>query len=281
MTHRARATLVALMTLGALAAAACGGGSTAPALTDPKEILVKSVETTQKAKSVHLRLDVSGKLALGDLGGLFGGLPGSSSAPTASPGSGGSIDVTGTSAEGDVDVARGRVRIGFTAPSLLNLTGEIIAVDQEAYLKVSLLGDKYQKLGGSGATSPSPSPTDPAAMLDDLRTQIDKLKTPPTKLADEKCGDTDCYHVQVKLDSTDAAPLASLAPGMTGTGTLDVWVRKNDLRPSQLVLVADAGTSGNLKLTVTLSGWDSSVDIQAPPADQVSEGSFGLPSLAP
>ncbi len=73
-----------------------------------------------------------------------------------------------------------------------------------------------------------------------------------------------------------------MAPGVTANGTLDVYVRQNDLRPSRIVVsgdASDAGQSGNLTATVTFSGWDAAVDIKAPPADQVTEDGFPLPSL--
>jgi hypothetical protein len=122
-------------------------------------------------------------------------------------------------------------------------------------------------------------------MVDELRTTLDGLKTPPVKLADEQCGDATCYHVQVTLDQATTGALESLAPGVTGTGTVDVWVRQNDLRPSRIVLKGEGGTAAGLTLTLTFSDWDKSVSIQAPPADQVSSGgslfpSFAIPSFA-
>jgi hypothetical protein len=294
---RSSSALVALTALAALSFAACGGGPAASQIADPKEILVKAVEVAQQAKAVHVKVEVKGKFAIGDLSGLLGGslpgLPGASGAASASPSSPASspasLDLTGTTLEGDVDVVNGRAHLAFLAPTLLSLTGDLIASDGAVYLKVSMLGDKYQRFGLAGGTAaspapspslaPSPSPT--ASVGDQLRAQLGKLKNPPRKLDDQRCGDTDCYHVQVTLDAADTAPLASMAPGVTGTGTLDVYVRKNDLRPSQLVLTGESGTASGLTLTVTLSGWDASVDIKAPPADQVSDtGGFSIPSFA-
>lgn len=291
---RPRATLVALLTLVALALAlvGCGGGAAASPISDPKEILVQSVDAAQAAKTVHVKLDVAGKLPLGDLSGLLGGLsgiPGASSAPLASaaPGASGSsagLDLTGTTAEGDLDLANTAAHIGFSVPPLLNLTGDLIAVDGAAYLKVSLLGDKYQKLdqtpGGTASPSPDASPSPTAGMLDSLRTSLDQLTTPPTKLPDEQCGDAKCYHVQVTLDQAETGALESLAPGVTGTGTVDVWVRQNDLLPSQVEIKVDSGTAAGLTLTLAFSAWDKAVSIQAPPADQIGTGGLDLPSFA-
>jgi hypothetical protein len=293
--RRIATTLGILVTAAALVLAGCGGAS-APALDDPVEILVKSVETVQDAKSVHLKLELDGTLPLDLAGGL---LPGGSGGTGGS--SGGSLDIGGTTIEGDVDIVGQAAQISFSLPALLNISGEVILVDEAVFVKASLLGDKYQVFDGAdagglipgmgspgGSASPgasgSPAATDP---IGEFRTQLEGLATPPVKLPDEKCGDTDCYRVQVKLDQADAEPLASLAPDVAATATLDVWVRKNDLRPAQLTITADAtdaGDSGNVTATLGLSRWDEAVDIKAPPDDQVEEGSlpgFGLPSPTP
>jgi hypothetical protein len=276
MSRRTLVAPAALLTASALVAA-CGGAS-APALSDPKEILVKSVESIQDATSVHLTTELDGTLPL-DLGSMLGGSGGSDSG-------GGSLDIAGTTLEGDVDIADQAVQMTFAIPAMLNLSGELIVVDDSAYVKASLLGDQYMKFDASDATDVIPggspdagSPAPSGDPLAELRQTLDELETQPIKLADETCGDTNCYHVQLKLDEASAEPLASLAPGVSGSGTLDVYVRQNDLRPSRIVFSGDAGDDGNLDATVTFSDWDAAVDIAAPPADQVTEGEFpGLPT---
>jgi hypothetical protein len=279
--RRIASPLPGLVAVVALVVVACGGSS-APALTDPTDILVQSLGTLEDATSVSLKLTVDGALPADALGGLLpGGSPGSG-------GTGGTLDIGGTTVEGDIDIANQEAKLEFAVPAMLNTTGEVIVADGKVYVKASLLGDKYQAfdladLGGMVPGLPSPSAsaspgasatTDPS---EELRKALGELTTPPAKLPDERCGDTDCYRVQVKLDSADAAPLASLAPGVTGAATVDVWVRKNDLRPAQVTIAADAGTEGNVTATLTLSDWNATVDITAPPADQVTEGQ--LPGL--
>jgi hypothetical protein len=286
---RSRATLVALLALTVLGVAACGGSPTASPISDAKEILVRSVEAAQSAKTVHVKVELSGSLPMGDLSGLLGGfgLPGASAAPSpsaAASASGSELKLDGTTAEGDVDFEHSAAHIGFSAPALLGLTGDFIAVDGAAYVKVSLLGDQYQRLdsGAAGSASPSPvaSPSPTAPVADQLQQALDALPTPPTKLADETCGDTTCYHVQLTLDQASAGALESLAPGVTGSGTVDVYVRQNDLRPSRIIFTGEGGSASGLTLTLTFSDWDKSVSIQAPPADQIGSGGLGIPSFA-
>ena len=69
----------------------------------------------------------------------------------------------------------------------------------------------------------------------DSRTGLAKLTVPPVKDADEKIGDQDCYEVTIKLSQADvigASPsLTPIASGMTFSATIEVWVRKSDMRP--------------------------------------------------
>jgi hypothetical protein len=281
MSRRSTSLLPALAGALAILVAACSGATASP-IADPTEILVKSVEATQGATSVHVKVELGGEVPF-DLGGL---MPGAS----ASPSGGGSLDISGSTIEGDLDLAKGGAHLTFALPSLMNLTGDIIAVDDAAYVKVGLLGDKYLKFDQSTAgdlmpstapSSPEASPTDP---LDELRAGLAALDPAPTKLPDEQCGDATCYRVQVKVDSSEAVGLESLAPGMSGSGTVDVWVRQNDLRPAQISVTANGSegtTAASLTATVTFSDWDKGVTIQAPPADQVTDGSSFLPGLLP
>ena len=107
----------------------------------------------------------------------------------------------------------------------------------------------------------------------------------------------DCYHVQIQADGSalsglgtsilpgagsSAAPDASAAPGAsagTGAVTVDVWTRKNDMRPAKVTLTATTPDSGDLTATFTFT-YDQGVTITAPPADQTAPmPSFELPAL--
>ncbi len=245
--------LAALAAL-ALLVAACGGG--APPIGDPKEILVKAVEALQTAKSFQFRAEVSGSVPL-DLTGTGSGEP---------------LDISGTTVEGAFDIVGERARLAFSVPMLLNTSGELLVVDKVGYLKVSLIGPKYQKLDVKAGTDGLDVPDaalDPKTSLEELRKGLDELKSPPEKLANERCGDADCYHVRLALDEA-AMDLAA----ENAKVSLDLWVRTNDLRPAKVTLVADAGAKGTVTIALDLFGYDQAVSIEAPPADQVEEGSM-------
>jgi len=257
MTLKRFAAFVAL--LAVLAGACTSGATTAPALTDPKDILGQSIAALQGVKSFHIHADLAGSFKA-DLTG----------SGTATP-----LDLGGTTADVDVDVASKHAHVAASAPSLLGVTLDMIVIDQDTYMKVSLLGPKYKKSTTSALSSAAPglgseAPTDPTQFLGDVKAALDKLATPPVKDADEKCGDQDCYKVTVTLASSDLAGAGSaLGSDVTGSGTLDVWVRKSDLVPAKAVATVSAGDQGSLTVTLTLSNVNGSVSIQAPPADQI------------
>ncbi len=273
MTRRLIPFLVAIVAI----LAACGGSSTAPALTDPKEILSKTVASLQDVKTVHVKAELAGKV--------------DPSIATGGTGTGGAqFDLSGSTLEGDIDIKDSEAKVAISVPALLSFTADLIATGGNAYLKTSLTGDKYQKLDTGSLTSglplpslptsASPDPSAAAAMLDQLKTELDKLPA-PVKLDDAKCGDQDCYHVQLKVSSADVPDASALPSGMTGNVTIDVYSRKSDYRPARLVIAVDGGTQGSLTATVDLSNYDAAVTVTAPPADQISDQPFSLPGLTP
>ncbi len=247
-----------LLAAATLTLSACGG---APALTDPKEIATKSLLALKEVKTVHLKADLSGTVAVPG----FGGGGGSSN-----------LSLQGTTLEGDLDIAGKKAKVSVAVPALLGFTADAVFVDQTIYYKLGgVLGggsDKYQKqeASGSGATEAA---SDPQKAIDDLKAYLDRPGVAPTKQPDEKCGDKDCYRVSLTLESSDLTDaLGSAAPGLTANGVVNVWVQKSDLRPVKFTIGANTGDQGTIELTIELSRFDAGVSIDAPPADQV-EGS--------
>jgi hypothetical protein len=258
------APLLALFAVVAIAA--CNAAPTAPPLTDPKEILTKTVLALKDVKTID---------AKGDLTGTFGM-------------QGTSIDLKGTTFAFASDVAAQKVKVSATIPAFLNTSAEAIVVDNAAYFKVAgpLAAQfgadptgKYKKIEGvsTGAASAAPSASvDPLKALDEFNTLLSKLPA-PTKGANEKIGDQDNYHITMKVTSDELKSLAPSpalgnVPGLdavSGAVTFDVWSRTNDLRPAKIVVGVDGGTQGNLTLTFNMT-YDSAVSIAAPPADQIA-----------
>ncbi len=243
-----------LFLIAAAAAVALGACSSAPPttppLTDPKEILTKTVGTLKDVKSFHMHADVSGTIKM-DLSGS---------------GNPGALDLKGTTADADIDIPNKKAHISFGAPALLGVTGDLIVIDKVTYTKVSLLGPKYTKSESTGSGDPSSVASDPQKTIDELNQFLNQPGVAPTKQADEKCGDKDCYHVSLNLTSDQlsgvTSGLGSAAP--SASGTVDVWVQKGDLRPAKVTISANAGDQGTIAVTLTLSNYDAAVTINAP-----------------
>lgn len=243
--------LPALLVVAAIVASACG--SSAPALTDPGEILTKAVETLQKAKSVHLDATLDGTAKL-DLSGT---------------GQASDLALTGTSLGADLDIANGNSHITLAVPALLGLTAEVISIGTDTWTKTSLSGEKFQK----GTTSEAGLPvdtTDPQQALKDLQEWLAKPEVDPKKLNDASCGSKSCYQVEIDLSAEDLKALIPDATEMAdGSVVLTVLVEKDTLRPFSVKVAAAGADLGELDLDVSMSKWDESLSIAAPPADQV------------
>ncbi len=276
-------SLLAVAAAVVLVAGACTAQSGAE-LDDPVDILVAGMTAAEAAGSVHVDTTLEGEVPLD----LADALQGSEPGPL--DGAGGTIDLTGSTIGADLDREAEAARVAFTLPSFLSATGELIVVDETAYLKTSLFGDVWYRFDesdmeghGDGDAKPSASPEDPEAAL---REALAELPTPPERLADERCGDDDCYHVRLVMEPGVDDELATIAPDWEGTGTADVWIRKSDRLPSQVVLTA-AGDGTDFQVTMTFADWGGTFEIVAPPADQVRDADElpipggGLEELAP
>jgi hypothetical protein len=232
--------------------AACNGASTGPVLTDPAAIVTAALTSAESAKSVHVELAASGTATVP--------LPiaGSSGTP---------IDLTGTTASADVDLANSAAKVTFAVPAMLGLAGEAIAVDGKLYLKTTM------DLGGPAA---SPSPSMAPGMIDNLGDVLLKEGVVLVKGDDAACGSKQCYTVTADLDPSKIAPTASasiagLPIDLSGaTVKLTLHVEK-DLPNHLAGVTADVTTpsNGTAKVDLTFSKWDEPVTITAPPADQI------------
>lgn len=268
---------VALVATAMFLVAACGGTPTASALTDPTAILEAAATQAAEATAVHVDATADGALNLDLMG-----------TGTATP-----LQLSGSTANADVDIKGGDARVTFFLPGVLGLRGELIAVDGTAYLKTSLTGPNYRTIASGGAASPDPAASpDTASMLKDLTTFLARPELAPTKGEDVDCGGTTCYTVSIELTPEEVAALTGEGGAIQlpsalpipipdlGEASVDLTVRveKDTTRLAGLTAVVATGTptasaapsgSGDLTAELTFSKWNEAVSVSAPPADQV------------
>ena len=269
MAHfsRVRAAALALVVLAGMLVAACQSAPTPSELQDPRAILAAAATTTASAKTVRVDATADGSVAL-DLLGI---------------GTASTVELNGTTASADLDLARGNARTTFSAPGLLGLTGELIALDGTSYFKSTLTGILYQ-VQPIGAAVPIPSGGASATILKGVTDVLANPTLRPIKKDDEPCGSATCYRVDITLTPADLAALGAgdlQAPAglpvpiqlpdlTTATLELRVLVAKDSTHLAGLRAAIDLGAAGSPVVEFTFSKWDEPVSISAPPADQLA-----------
>ena len=255
MTRRLPAVVLAAML--ATLVAACGGGATGPELTDPTAIITAALKSTEAAKSVHVDVTVDGTATVT--------LPGSSA--------GTAIDLTGTTATGDVDFANKATHITFKVPKLLGFTGEVIAVDNKVYIKTSLTGPLFSV---QDAGSAPVDPGNPAGIIDNLGDLLLDNGITLVKGKDTSCGGKECYSVTTELTAADlgvpaAGALSALPIDLQGAKLKITVLVEKDLpyRLSEVSAVLTLPNDASVTAVLTTSKWDAPVTIKAPPPEQV------------
>jgi len=244
-----------------LVLAACGGPAASP-LTDPGEILRSGAASLTALKTVHVQGVVDGEIAVG----------------AGSAGGGGPLDLDGTTIVVDLDAAARALSVQVAAPALLNMRLDLVVRDGTAYLRLPIVtGQRWvrQRAGG-------PLTADPAAVIHGLASFLARPDLAPARLADARCGGTDCYVVRFTVAAAVVrAALGSPGTAIPGLGSavgdvpVTVGVRRSDLRLATLALDVPAGGAKPLAIRLELSRFDETPAITAPPADEVDSAPGG------
>jgi hypothetical protein len=256
--------LIPTLAAVALLVAACTGAG--PAIDDPKEIVAQGLEATTQLTSMHIALTLDGTATIAEAGG--------------------EMTLDGTTLEGDVDLDQSVAHITFAMPSMLGLSGELIQVGDDSYVKTSMTGPMW--LHSTAATGDTmPGVEDTTGALDGLRDFLDTEGVTVEKLSDTDCGDGRCYAVRMTIPPDVLTGTDGVADGLTGLDpsaflgdglVLDLLFDRDDLYLADVSTELSAESVGSVSLRLTLSAFNEDVSVEAPPADQVTDGGdFGLP----
>ncbi len=256
MTRRLALLPPALVATLALVLAACSSPPAAPALTDPKEIVTKGVTSIQDVKSFEVTGSFTGSVKAAQMG---------------------DFDLSTIKLAAAVDIANKTAKLSLDAPTLLGTKIDAVVVGDTAYYKVSgalagMIGgtaDKYTKVPVPTASGdPVAAATDVTKLVAQLQEGLAQLPSPLTKGADEKCGDTDCYHVSTVVTAAQMKAVDASST-LDGDVSVDLWTRKSDYRPAKIAFSMTSATLGTFGMTFDLK-YDVAVSVAAPPADQIA-----------
>jgi hypothetical protein len=265
--------VVCAIFLAAIAAGCGGTPSPAATLSDPNEIVTRSISGFQSVQTVHVAATLDGSVNAAALGSLSGG---SISGLT------GAIKLNGSSLSGDVDIPNRAAHLTATVPNLLGLTLDYILVDGYLYGKVSLGADKYTRTRVSTilpAASGEPSASlDMAGAFGTFKATLDQAGVKATLAGRDKVDGRDSYHIDIKVPN-DKANQALSSIGSSALAGLSVdslsigyWVYVDTLQPARTQVSASSASLGHLDVTVTLTRYDLPVTVTAPPDSQVQPG---------
>lgn len=254
------AALLAVLAGGMVVGAVIGVGPLAAPVppervTDPKEMIARSLQATMDAKGVHLALALDGTLPGEVLG-----------RPT------GAVAVDGTA--GSVDVMPGDVATQASIRSdALAITLDTITVWGDAWYRQGPDG-AWTSTSVGGATASAGVDLNPLTLVDRLRGYLARPDLKPT-VTTAPCPTTGapCRHVVLDAGTDTTEVLAKLLPDDRGADlppvrailTLDTEVAT--LRPQVLLLeLRSEDRTVDLRLRLQTSAWDQKVVIEKPVA---------------
>lgn len=187
----------------------------------------------------------------------------------------------------DFKARRGRLTIGLGTPGLAvddeSNQAEVVLIGDTAYVKVkaleaSLKGKQWFKVTGQAGGDVLAN-SDPAAALSSLRGQTGDVSTVGKEAVRGEA--TTHYRANVDLvvaaeaQGASAAAVEKLKALPQRVVPLDVWV-DGDGRARRLRM----GVGGNAGDTITVELYDfgTAVDVEPPPADQVSDQTLPTPA---
>jgi hypothetical protein len=237
-------------------------------LTDPVDILTEGLTATTEADSFHLEATFGGSVT--------------------EPETGMDVPLDGVTLGGDVDIAGEAAHLTFAFPAMLGLSGEVIAIGSDSWVKTSMTGEDWIH----SVTPEGEEPMGEPPTADEIAAKIEELAALDgvvlEKLADEPCGEDACYHVRLTVPAEvlaehegmgDGALGPMMPPGAFGGPlVIDLLFEQDDLWLREASTGIAAEDMGDVTFAVAFSAFNESVDISAPPPDQViEEGDVPIP----
>jgi hypothetical protein len=254
MTWTSRPVLAAAIATLTLVAVACGG-TTPSRMTDPAAVLDAAATNAEAAKGVRIDLGVEGELAIDLLGA-----------------GGGPVDLSGTTASADIDLANDDLKASVAVPAILGFAADVVLLDDTLYYRTSLTGRDYQ----TTVLSPPPGP-----FLDGVIALLRNPDLSPSLGEDQPCAGGTCYAVEIDPSAADLGAIGSALPIPPGLPVpipdltnadigVTILVEQSTNRLSEMRVSIGGEGIGNVSAVATFTKWDEPVSIEVPAGVQGS-----------
>lgn len=291
MTRAQRPVGAICAVLFAIAVAGCGSSSPTPTptptpLSDPNEIVSRSITELATASTVHLDGTLNGSVDAGTIGALVG---------VGALGLLGRVKLDNASLSGDLDIPSEAAHISATFPTLFGLSAEVILVDGYSYTRFGSSNTKYTKSkvstslltpsGGPDATLNASDKLDRpkslvraaglAGTLDWIESLVRSAGVTAALAGHDSVDGRDSYRLTVTVPAELLNQGIGAAGGAAASGIavdlapIDYWVYGDTLQPAKIHVKVSSTTLGNIELTVSLTKYGQPVAIVAPPDNQV------------
>ena len=245
-----------------LALAACGTQG-APRIEDPREILTQSVQAMADVDSVHFVLALDGEVTVAEMGG--------------------GMSLDGTEVEGSMTMDGSAAEMTFSVPAFLGLSGEVRLVGDESFIKTSMTGPLWVRQPiPDDADDPLAQAADPQQVLAELQEFLGRDGVALEKLDDAECGDDTCYHLRLDIAGEVFVEEAGANTDVLGTAledglSFEIYVDTETLHLRGASTAFEDPEMGSLQLSLTFDGFGDPVEVEAPPADEVTDEPGALP----
>jgi hypothetical protein len=175
------------------------------------------------------------------------------------------ISLTGTTAEGDIDLANKSAHVTGGMPGVPGLSGELIVISPYAYFR-SYGGTKYSSSDDS-TLSVNPalsSAASPAWLIGQIVGIANDPALSPVLVGTEQEASGSTYHIRVEVTKEVAQTSLNSVGQAFGNGKLDLWITQDSFQLERLEFSSADPSSGVAAFRVVLSNWNSVPAILAP-----------------
>ncbi len=283
---------MAMISAGCSVAGATPSSSPTAAAADPNSILIAAITKAPSVKSFHVSSTVDGTVKLAALTAMMG--------RTSSLN--GDLNLNGTTATADVDVAARAVHATLSVPSFAT-NADLIVLDRVVYYRISLVGSKYHVIDLSGlprhSMTASPNMSRFFQGLLEARQKFEaaggKITFAGTDQVDGRNAEHLAFTIPVafingKIAAHESAAAAQGAMAMgtfppfkLDSASFDAWFYSDSGLLAKTEVKASSSELGNVDTVSTFTGYDQPVTVKAPSAAEIQIGQPSMPvsSLLP